>query len=156
MTTVRTALVIVILLSGACVHRPYRAECQATSFTGAVRGAESALRLRYANVYLDEAQLGRLRTDERYEAQSPTLRTRAYVAIAPGDAGWLAEITVIREKLQARTFDLGEAPAGWVFDGRDAAMERFLAEALGGWLQSARAVFVDSAPASAPASGPSR
>jgi hypothetical protein len=135
----------------ACVYRPRRVELHTYSRPDAVRQVKSVLEMRYATVYLAEADVGRLWTDDRYESQAPLVRNRACVAVAPGEFGWAAEITVLREVLDADETVFIRPSARWVFDGCDRAMEDFLANALENWLREEHPVFVESAPASVPA-----
>jgi hypothetical protein len=143
-------LALALALASACVYRPRRVELHTYSRPDGVRQVKSVLEMRYSRVNLGEADVGRLSTDDRYESQSPVIRNRAYVAIAPGEFGWAAEITVVREVLDGDETVFIRPSARWVFDGCDSAMEDFLAHALETWLREDHPVFVESEPASAP------
>jgi hypothetical protein len=140
-----------LLTASACVHRPQRAELRTLSRDHALDLMSQAIRLRYDAVRLDEARLGRLQSSDRYESNDPPIRTRAYLALTPGELGWAVEITVVREELTGSPFRLEGPPASWTYMGRDRDMEKFLADALSTWLrESPTSVFAESAPASAP------
>src|SRR5262245_59992305 len=93
-----------------------------------MRRCELALRLRFVNVFFSEASLGRLSTDDRYVPGDSITRARAYVALTPGEFGWAAEVTVLRETLEADRSVFVAPSARWVFAGRDHETEAFLAE----------------------------
>ncbi len=129
-TPLRAVAAALLVLGGAaaCVHHPRRVELHTYSREEALRRCELALRTRFANVLQVDADLGRIRTDERYVEDANLRRSRAYVALTPGEFGWAAELTVVRERLETGGMGFSAAPARWTFDGRDDLMEAYLAE----------------------------
>jgi hypothetical protein len=136
-----------LLAVQSCVHHPKRAELHTYSRADALERSRQALATRYNSVNVREADLGRLVTEDRYDRDDPPGRSRAYLALAPGEFGWGVEITVIREVLDTPAIGLPfEPPARWAYDGRDREMEDYLAVALETWLPQKQPVFVESAP----------
>lgn len=134
-----------------CVHHPRRAELRTYDRAEAADLVCQAIRLRYESVRMTEAHLGRFQSSDAFSADESPERSRAYVGLTPGEFGWGAEITVVREKLSAFPFAIQGPPAGWKYAGRDREMETFLAEALEGWLAKPQSVFEESPPSRAAA-----
>jgi hypothetical protein len=152
------ALCIVALAAlPCCTHRPRHAELHVVSRDEALRRCELALKTRYARIIPVHLDDGCLQTDERYTQDDSLIRSRAFIVITPGEHGWAAEITVLRERLDADAGLALSPSARWVRAGRDAEMEEYLASSLEAWLRNPPPVFesvsAESAPASTPASG---
>lgn len=122
----RAAAAALFALACACVHHPRRAELNVESKREALERCSHALRRRFANVLWSESERGLLFTDARLGGDDALSRTRAYVALTPGERGWEAEITVVEERLVET--DLMGFPAAprWEFARRDRALEEYL------------------------------
>lgn len=129
-----SVVTLALALLASCVHRPVLAETGTSGRELAIRRCETALRSHFPNVFRIDGDGSRLRTDDRVDPDRVTRRTRAFVALQPGELGWAAEITIVKERLDYDEVDFFAPSARWVFDGRDRALERRIAseiEALG-------------------------
>jgi hypothetical protein len=116
--------------TAACVHHPRRVELRCASREEALRRCELALRMRFANVFHTDRDRNGLGTDDRYGGAARVTRCRAFVSLVPGEWGWAAEVTVLREELRGGDSPGWPAHPRWRFAGRDAELESFLAEEL--------------------------
>lgn len=107
--------------------------------------------MRYGAVLRGDPRFPVLRTGERYAGNQGLARTRAFVSLVPGEDGWAAEITVLREELDSSPDVLTAAPR-WRYAGRDAEIESFLVRQIREEGKNAP-IFTDL-PASAPSSEP--
>lgn len=132
----------------ACAHRPLVADLHTSSRDEALRRSDLALRLRFGRVHFNNRENGCLSTDGRLESTDPPRRVRAFLALTPGVGGWAAEVTVLRERLDADDANwMGSAGARWISDGRDEELERFLVATLEASAADTGPVFVtDDAP----------
>ena len=111
----------------ACVHHPRRVELQLSSRREALDVCDQALRRRFANVFWNDSERGLLSTDARFSGPDALTRSRAFIALSPGQFGWIAEVTVVEEKLVDRDFAGIPALPRWEYLRRDRVLEDYIA-----------------------------
>ncbi|MBI3820123.1 MAG: hypothetical protein HY286_15625 [Planctomycetes bacterium] len=132
----------IIIFGGiACAYHPSVAELNTMNRSDALHRCEQALRTRFARIDYRNAERGCLSTEARLESADPVVRESAYLVLTPGAHGWAAEITVLREQLDADRAAIANPGARWVSMGRDLEMESFLVETIENWLAHPAPVF---------------